>query len=172
MRQKCTRRLWIHQAISGSMCSFWMLEPMEPQAPLRLHNISYPFLGFEPWSHGQCSGSIQFWVQWEEFRWALTSNRKHEKAFCFRCRRLGVKTEGSPTGKSSSEFDVFALSRFEYASRDVCDAHVVLCVRRGARDRSIGRVRSEGPEIDLRLGRFQGFVLLFLLLRVSQSPGT
>ena len=47
MRQKCSRRLWIHQAISGSMCSFWMLEPMEPQASLRLHTISYPFLGFE-----------------------------------------------------------------------------------------------------------------------------
>ena len=99
MRQKCTRRLWIHQAISGSMCSFWMLEPMEPQAPLRLHNISYPFLGFEPWSHGQCSGSIQFWVQWEEFRWFLTLNRKHEKAFCFQCNLLfGVMCWGNLIG--------------------------------------------------------------------------
>ena len=38
----------------------------------------------------------------------------------------------------------------------------VPCVRRRARDRSIGRVRSEGPEILWWLGRFRDFVLLLL----------
>jgi len=33
----------------------------------------------------------------------------------------GVKPKVPPTGKSSSEFDVFALSRYAYASRDVRD---------------------------------------------------
>ena len=65
----------------------------------------------------------------------------------------GVEPKVSPTGKSSSEFDVFALSRFAYASRDVRDVRGVPCVRRRARDRSIGRDRSEGPEIGLRLRR-------------------
>ena len=51
----------------------------------------------------------------------------------------GAKPKVSPTGKSSSEFDVFALSRFAYASRDVRDVRGVPCVRRRARDRSITR---------------------------------
>ena len=51
----------------------------------------------------------------------------------------GGKTEGSPNGNSSSEFDVFALSRYVYASRDVRDVRDVSCVRRRARDRSITR---------------------------------
>ena len=51
----------------------------------------------------------------------------------------GVEPKVSPTGKSSSEFDVFALSRFAYASRDVRDVRGVPCVRRRARDRSITR---------------------------------
>ena len=67
------------------------------------------------------------------------------------------------TGKSSSEFDVFALSRFAYASRDVRDVRGVPCVRRRARDRSIGRDRSEDPEIGLRLRR-SGPIFLLLLL--------
>ena len=39
----------------------------------------------------------------------------------------GAKPKVSPTGKSSSEFDVFALSRFAYASRDVRDVSCVTC---------------------------------------------
>ena len=78
----------------------------------------------------------------------------------------GVEPKVSPTGKSSSEFDVFALSRFAYASRDV---RGVLCVRRRARDSSMGRVQSEGPEILWRPSRFHGFVLL-ILLRVCPGP--
>ena len=49
----------------------------------------------------------------------------------------GVEPKVSPTGNSSSEFDVFALSRYAYASRDVRDVRGVPCVRRRARDRSI-----------------------------------
>ena len=75
----------------------------------------------------------------------------------------GVIPKVSPTGNSSSEFDVFALSRYAYASRDVRDVRDVPCVRRRARDRSIGRVRSEGPEIRLRL-RQSGRIFLLLLL--------
>ena len=44
----------------------------------------------------------------------------------------GVKPKVSPIGKSSSEFDVFALSRFAYASRDardVCDVRDVRATR-------------------------------------------
>ena len=44
----------------------------------------------------------------------------------------GVEPKVSPTGKSSSEFDVFALLRFKYASRDVRDVRGVPCVRRRA----------------------------------------
>ena len=77
----------------------------------------------------------------------------------------GVEPKVSPTGKSSSEFDVFALSRFAYASRDVRDVRGVPCVRRRARDRSIGLDRSEGPEIRLRLRRSARIFLLLLLLR-------
>ena len=69
----------------------------------------------------------------------------------------GVEPKVSPTGNSSSEFDVFALSRYAYASRDVR-----ACVRRRARDRSIGRDRSKGPEIRLRLGR-SGRIFLLLV---------
>ena len=76
----------------------------------------------------------------------------------------GVKPKVSPTGNSSSEFDVFALSRHACASRDVRDVRGVPCVRRRARDRSIGRVRSEGPEIRLRLRRSGRIFLLLLLL--------
>ena len=70
----------------------------------------------------------------------------------------------SPNGKSSSEFDVFALSRYAYASRDVRDVRDVPCVRRRARarDRSIGRGRSEDPEIRLRLRQFRRIFLLLL----------
>ena len=61
-----------------------------------------------------------------------------------------MKTEGSPTGKSSSEFDVFALSRFAYASRGVREVRGVPCVRRRARatDQSLGE--RIWPEIVLR----------------------
>ena len=76
-----------------------------------------------------------------------------------------VEPKVSPTGKLSFEFDVFALSRFAYASRDVRDVRGVPCVRRRARDRSIGRDRSEDPEIGLRLRR-SGRIFLLLLLVV------
>ena len=83
----------------------------------------------------------------------------------FLSRKLGgAKPKVSPTGKSNSEFDVFALSRFAYASRDVRDVRGVPCVRRRARDRSIGRDRSEDPEIGLRLSRSGRIFLLLLLL--------
>ena len=77
----------------------------------------------------------------------------------------GAKPKVSPTGKSSSEFDVFALSRFANAPRDV---RGVLCVRHRARDRSIGRDRSEGPEIGLRLMR-SGWIFLLLLLLLPRT---
>ena len=75
----------------------------------------------------------------------------------------GVKPKVPPTGKSSSEFDVFALSRYAYASRDVRDVRDVRAcrARRRARDRSIGRDRSDGPEIRLRLRR-SGRIFLLL----------
>ena len=53
-------------------------------------------------------------------------------------------------------------SRYAYASRDVRDVRDVPCVRRRARDRSIGRGRSEDPEIRLRLRQFRRIFLLFL----------
>ena len=82
-------------------------------------------------------------------------------AFCNLSEFGNVIPKVSPNGKSSSEFDVFALSRYAYASRDVRDVRDVPCVRRRARDRSIGRVRSEGPEIGLSLRRFRrNFLLL------------
>ena len=86
----------------------------------------------------------------------------------------GVMPKVSPTGNSSSEFDVFALSRYAYASRDVRDVRDVPCVRRRARDRSIGRVRSEGPEIRLRLRRSGGFSSFFFSCssRVSRLEST
>ena len=73
----------------------------------------------------------------------------------------GVEPKVSPTGKSSSEFDVFALSRYACASHGVRDVRGVPCVRRRARDRSIGRDRSEDPEIGLRLSR-SGRIFLLL----------
>ena len=51
----------------------------------------------------------------------------------------GAKPKVSPTGNSSSEFDVFALSRYAYASRYMRDVRDMPCMRRRARDRSITR---------------------------------
>ena len=39
----------------------------------------------------------------------------------FESEDVSVKPKVPPTGKSSSEFEVFALSRYAYASRDVRD---------------------------------------------------
>ena len=82
----------------------------------------------------------------------------------------GAKPKVSPTGKSSSEFDVFALSRFAYASRDVRDVHGVPCVRRRARQINGVRVQSGGgSQIFFPwLGRFRENVLLLLLLLSSR----
>ena len=81
----------------------------------------------------------------------------------------GVKPKVPPTGKSSSEFDVFALSRFAYATRDVRDVRGAPCERRRACDRSIGRDWSEGPEIGLRLRRFGRIFLLLPLLLLRHT---
>ena len=54
----------------------------------------------------------------------------------------GVEPKVPPTGNSSSEFDVFALSRYAYAPRDVR-----ACVRATSRARQINRGRSvQGSE--------------------------
>ena len=68
-----------------------------------------------------------------------------------------MKTEGSPTGN---------LRRCAAAPGPRRDRVVrdVPCVRRRARDRSIGRVRSESPEILLWLRRSGRIFLLLLLL--------
>ena len=59
--------------------------------------------------------------------------------------------------------------RYAYASREVRDVRGVPCVRRRARDRSIGRDRSEGPEIGLRLRRSGRIFLLLLLVLLPHT---
>ena len=50
----------------------------------------------------------------------------------------GCKTEGPPSGNSSSEFDIFGSSRYAYASRDVR-----ACVRQINRARSVQGSRNQ-----------------------------
>ena len=67
----------------------------------------------------------------------LAADLWHLIAISGNTKGFSGKTQGSPTGKSSSAFDVFALSRFAYASRDVRDVRdvrVVPCVSCGACD--------------------------------------
>ena len=86
-----------------------------------------------------------------------------------------MQTEGSPTGNSSSEFDVFALSRFAYASRDMRDVRAVRATSR-VRDRSIGRGQSVGPDHRSEARAISGFFPPTAPVpspgRVSRSPWT
>ena len=59
------------------------------------------------------------------FEFSLTMTQESEVG--------GVKPKVPPTGKSSSEFDVFALAHDAHASREVRDGRDVPCVRRRAR---------------------------------------